>query len=90
MVAINMDDSSQVVQPLKIVNKGGGTWSYGTTLSGTSKTCYSNYVHPSKKHSATAKMASYDKKVTAAAGLWANAKVGASPGSTCYAYWATY
>ncbi|MEU1316855.1 lactococcin 972 family bacteriocin [Streptomyces tibetensis] len=89
MVAIKIDASSSV-RPLTVVEKGGGTWSYGTTASGTSKTCYSNYVHPDQKHSATAKMAGYEKKVTKDAGVWANAKVGASPGSTCYTYWAKY
>ncbi|WP_079052007.1 lactococcin 972 family bacteriocin [Streptomyces regalis] len=89
VVAINIDGSSPV-RPLTVKDVGGGTWSYGTTLSGTTKTCYSNYIHQSKEHSATAKMADYSKKVTEVAGVWANAKVGASPGSTCYTYWATY
>ncbi|MEV7035684.1 lactococcin 972 family bacteriocin [Streptomyces sp. NPDC093272] len=89
VVAIKIDASS-LVKPKTVENVGGGTWSYGTTVSGTSKTCYSNYIHQTKQHSATAKMSSYNKKVTEDAGIWANAKVGAGPGSTCYAYWATY
>ncbi|WP_237534907.1 MULTISPECIES: lactococcin 972 family bacteriocin [unclassified Streptomyces] len=90
MVAINMDDSSQVVQPLKIVNKGGGTWSYGTIVNGSQKRCYSNYQHQTKYHSSTVILGSNTRKVFANAGDTSNASLTNGSSFTCHAYWATY
>ncbi|POX49841.1 lactococcin 972 family bacteriocin [Streptomyces sp. Ru72] len=76
---------------MSTVNVGGGTWSYGTTTGSWGlKRCYSNYVHPSKYHSATSVMADGNDKTYANAGSWANSHVDAGWAYTCYAYWATY
>lgn len=74
------DSSTTVVE-----NVGGGTWSYGRE--GTY--CWSNYVHNSKRHSATVIWGSRDTKVFANATLWARASLTGGSG-TCRAYWNTY
>lgn len=69
----------------KVENPEGGTWSYGHE--GTH--CWSHYVHPTKKHRATAIMGSNEEKHDAAAGNWARADIYASGGG-CKAYFHVY
>ncbi|MEU7162497.1 lactococcin 972 family bacteriocin [Streptomyces chrestomyceticus] len=52
------------------------------------KLCHSQYYHPSKKHSATAKIDGKSAKVTKGKGIWAKASKDGAAG-TCYAYWAS-
>lgn len=68
-----------------VENVGGGTWSYGRE--GTH--CWSNYVHNSKKHSATVVWGSRDNKSFADATKWARSSLDNGSG-TCRAYWNTY
>ncbi|MEU1316856.1 lactococcin 972 family bacteriocin [Streptomyces tibetensis] len=89
MVAINPDASSSV-RPLTVVEKGGGTWSYGTIVNGSRKRCYSNYHHQTKDHSSTVIFASDTRKVYADAGETSNASLTNGTSFTCYAYWAKY
>ena len=79
------------VHPLTVQNVGGGTWNYGSQFTiFPGKTCWSNYVHNGKYHSATTIMGNVNQRIYANAGNWADS--GASGGIiyTCYAYWATY
>ncbi|NYV72756.1 lactococcin 972 family bacteriocin [Streptomyces sp. UH6] len=71
---------------------GGGTWTYGTELVASTqiKGCYSNYMHRTKKHSASVSMASQTDKDIQAADIWANARVNTGYGYTCYTYWGVY
>ncbi|PJN34383.1 lactococcin 972 family bacteriocin [Streptomyces sp. CB02959] len=70
---------------------GGGTWNYRTTAAGLDgKHCYSNYIHPSKKHSASAVMAGGTDKSIANPDVWAKAVVTAGAACTCNAYWGVY
>ncbi|AWB83468.1 lactococcin 972 family bacteriocin [Corynebacterium liangguodongii] len=70
---------------------GGGDWSYGWRLiNGPTKECFSNYMHRSKSHTATASMGGDSRSATARSGNWANASVRAGYGSgTCFTYWST-
>jgi lactococcin 972 family bacteriocin len=91
VAAVPANSSKGMVSPLASKNVGGGTWVYGTRnggLDGT--TCYSNYVHPSKKHSATAIKAGHEDKDTKNAAVWAKAAVTAGAAYTCYTYWGVY
>jgi|GEM_PF-1921487 len=46
--------SNDMVTPFSSVNVGGGTWDYGTSLAlPLNKKVWSNFNHPSKKHSAS-------------------------------------
>ncbi|MDR2957249.1 MAG: lactococcin 972 family bacteriocin [Coriobacteriales bacterium] len=45
----------------------GGTWNYGTETSGDKKFVWSNYVHPSKRHSSTVIIGPQNVKVWAEA-----------------------
>ncbi|MFC5723231.1 lactococcin 972 family bacteriocin [Streptomyces gamaensis] len=71
-------------------NVGGGTWSHGTGTDGIYKGCYSNYIHPSKRHSASVSIGNATDKSYADAGDWANAYARSGWAFTCNAYWATY
>lgn len=73
------------VSPATVVNVGGGTWNYGRSGSH----CWSHYVHPARRHSATAIKGSTNRKIYASAGTWANSDIYGGSG-TCYAYWNTY
>lgn len=73
------------VIPATVKNVGGGTWNYGRS----GNHCWSHYVHPAKRHSATAIKGSTNRKVYAGAGTWANSDIYGGSG-TCYAYWSTY
>ena len=74
------------ISPATVVNVGGGTWNYGRS----GNHCWSHYVHPTKRHSATAIMGPDNNKVYRNAGTWANADVVRITISTCSAYWNTY
>jgi lactococcin 972 family bacteriocin len=92
-VAIRVDQSSSSnsAAPMAVVSVGGGTWNYGTYLGGDGwKHCYSQYTHPTKRHSATAIIRNSNDKEYADAGAWANADAYAGSAYTCYAYWSTY
>ncbi|GAA1695089.1 hypothetical protein GCM10009830_48660 [Glycomyces endophyticus] len=65
---------------------GGGTWCTGTA-SGSNpfrEICYSNYFHPTNRHSSTAMMADGTDRAVAEAGQWSYASVEAGAGHTCY------
>ena len=74
------------VSPATVKNVGGGTWNYGRS----GNHCWSHYVHPNKRHSATAIMGPDNIKKYANAGTWANADVVRLTIATCSAYWNTY
>jgi len=69
----------------------GDTWCYGSSYApdGT-KTCYSNYTHPTKYHSTTAEIGSSAKKGYAQAGNTARATAYGGALDRCYAYWDVY
>ncbi|MEU9356303.1 lactococcin 972 family bacteriocin [Streptomyces griseoloalbus] len=73
--------------PMARASVGGGTWNYGTSAALTGKNCYSNYIHPSVKHSASVAMASQTDKDIQNADVWAKATVTAGAAYTCNAYW---
>ncbi len=65
----------------------------GTTFSGVNKVCYSEYIHNSKRHSATAVMnPAPTAKDTQNAGVWAFARTQyyANYAGICEVYWNTY
>ncbi|CAL9539338.1 hypothetical protein SUDANB120_04213 [Streptomyces sp. enrichment culture] len=73
------------------VSVGGGTWHYGTSAgSGGLKKCYSNYIHPTKKHSASVAIASQTDKDIQNADIWAKASRTAGWAYTCNTYWGVY
>jgi ABC-type spermidine/putrescine transport system permease subunit II len=62
-------------------NKEGGTWNWGITLSGSTLSSYSNYLHPSYCHSATTKIGSkvsYSIKVKGTVAATSTSVVGAA------------
>ncbi|MEV4924513.1 lactococcin 972 family bacteriocin [Streptomyces roseoverticillatus] len=69
---------------------GGGTWNYGTTAEWNGKRCYSNYIHPDKKHSASVAFAGGTDKDVQDADVWAQAGITAGAAYTCNAYWGVY
>lgn len=73
-----------------VVNVGGGTWNYGTSVTGSSKYVWSNYVHPTKYQSSTAIIGSKNVKKFANATVWSNANATDSSSYTGYTYWSTY
>src|SRR5665811_1667274 len=74
-----------------IVNVGGGTWSYGSDyVFPASQNVYSDYVHPTKYHSATAICGSAYMKTYAYANNWAAANAGCAIWDSNAAYWNTY
>ncbi|WP_405880675.1 lactococcin 972 family bacteriocin [Streptomyces sp. NBC_01136] len=77
--------------PKTVVSAGGGTWSYGTVADSSGlKGCYSDYLHNSKYHSATAIIANGTDKEYANSGYWADAYAYAGWAYTCHVYWSTY
>lgn len=80
--------SKEIVTPQASV--GGGTWNYGTAADGALKRCYSNYIHPTKKHSASVAMGGATDKDIQNADIWANAWLTGGWAYTCNAYWGTY
>lgn len=73
-----------------VVNVGGGTWNYGTSVTGDQKYVWSNYVHPTKYHSSTAIIGSKNVKKFANATVWSNANATDNKSNTGYTYYATY
>lgn len=69
-------------------NVGGGTWSYGSSraLNGT-KSCWSNYVHPTNTHSATSIIGSDQEKERKTPKLWAKTSTRGGWFETCHTYW---
>lgn len=65
------------------VNAGGGTWNYGTGITGS----YSDYYHPYKTHTASVHSSGGGQKDTdrAYGGDWAKARVSVWNG--CSYYW---
>ncbi|MFF1714750.1 lactococcin 972 family bacteriocin [Streptomyces sp. NPDC058268] len=90
MVTIKIDPNSTSVTPMKVKNVGGGTWSYGTTVTAGRKRCYSNYMHGSKYHSSTAILGNVTDKDFADSGSTSNASAKSGAAYTCHAYWGTY
>jgi len=82
---VELSSDTPVISPNTVKNVGGGTWNYGRS----GGHCWSHYVHPAKRHSATAIRGSTNRKIYASAGTWANSDVYGG-GGTCYAYWNTY
>lgn len=86
-----VDSSRRSVTPRSTENVGGGTWSYGTTAAdGVKKGCYSNYLHPDKKHSASIAIADATDKDVRKADVWAKAYGSAGAAHRCHAYWGVY
>jgi lactococcin 972 family bacteriocin len=85
---VELSSDTPEVRPNTVKNVGGGTWNYGRS----SGHCWSHYVHPARKHSATAVLGPTNRKRYASAGTWANSDIygGLTNTSTCYAYWNTY
>ncbi|CAL9603320.1 hypothetical protein SUDANB120_05487 [Streptomyces sp. enrichment culture] len=70
----------------------GGTWCYGTQTREVSpgvfnKYCYSNYIHWTKGHSSTVKIANSTRRAWAAAGGTSNANLTAGIAYSCSAYY---
>lgn len=82
--------TNAMVTPFTTVDAGGGTWNYGTSVTGNQKHVWSHYVHPDKYHSATAILGDQNSKIYNVAGQWANADVYGPKGDTGYAYYGTY
>ncbi|MFH8751985.1 lactococcin 972 family bacteriocin [Streptomyces rimosus] len=76
--------------PLTKVSKGGGTWNYGTTADGGYKKCYSNYIRPTKKHSAGVAIGSKTDKDIKGPDIWAKAAKTNGWAYKCSAYWGVY
>ena len=68
-------------------NVGGGTWCHGTEPDGLLQHCYSNYLHNSNYHSATAIVGSVTDRRYADAGSWARAAINSGWAYTCYTYY---
>ncbi|MFE1781355.1 lactococcin 972 family bacteriocin [Streptomyces sp. NPDC059506] len=85
-----VNSSATSVTPMVSESAGGGTWSHGTVADGVWKGCYSNYTHPTKKHSASISIAAKTDKDTQSAGIWAKAYATAGWSYTCYTYWGVY
>ncbi|MCT2547037.1 MULTISPECIES: lactococcin 972 family bacteriocin [Streptomyces] len=91
VVEVTIPDAAEgSVTPMKIVEVGGGTWSYGWQARDNYKYCYSNYYHGSVKHGSTVNMAGYIIKDTKPAGQTSNAHHTAGLAYTCYTYYAKY
>ncbi|MFE3764287.1 lactococcin 972 family bacteriocin [Streptomyces sp. NPDC059104] len=78
------------IAPIANASVGGGTWNYGTAAEWNGKKCYSNYIHPSKKHSASVAFAGGTDKDIQEADIWAGAWLIAGAAYTCNAYWGVY
>jgi lactococcin 972 family bacteriocin len=73
--------------PQTIVNVGGGTWDYGVNYGIISKTVYSNYVHPTKVHSATSICGSATDTNIEAPNVWADTTAKCNIFQSTAAYW---
>lgn len=88
--ATAIDSAGRSVKPNTVVSAGGGTWSYGSAADGIWKGCWSDYVHPTDEHSATAIIGPNEDKEYNSANNWADAQADSGWAQTCYAYWDTY
>ncbi|MGC8628124.1 MAG: lactococcin 972 family bacteriocin [Acidimicrobiales bacterium] len=73
--------------PLTIVNVGGGTWDYGVNYRIIAKTVYSNYIHPTKVHSATSICGSATDTDVEAPNVWAITTAKCNILQSTAAYW---
>ncbi|MCX5374937.1 lactococcin 972 family bacteriocin [Streptomyces sp. NBC_00091] len=69
---------------------GGGTWHHGTRADGGYKQCYSNYIYPDKKHSASVAIGDLTDKDIQAADVWAKASRTTGWAYKCSTYWGVY
>ncbi|MFB7054129.1 lactococcin 972 family bacteriocin [Streptomyces vinaceus] len=69
---------------------GGGTWHHGTVADGGYKGCYSNYIHPKKKHSASVAIADKTDRDVKDRDIWAKAYATSGWAYKCSAYWGVY
>ncbi|MFB1045528.1 lactococcin 972 family bacteriocin [Streptomyces chrestomyceticus] len=77
--------------PITKASVGGGTWHYGTAKAdGGYKKCYSNYIHPSKKHSASVAIGSKTAKDVKGPDIWAKASQTSGWAYKCNTYWGVY
>lgn len=90
-VAFNGTGSSRTgstgVSAYTVTSVGGGTWSYGATLAGGQKVCYSQYKHNSTAHGSSVNMSNLSDSDYVAAGAVSYARVAKFTTATCYAYW---
>jgi hypothetical protein len=94
VVTMKMDTSSPRLMSEACVDvASGGTWCYGwytTTVDGIpQKYCYSNYLHYSKDHASTVKLAGGTDRDTAGPGDVSQANLTAGYAYTCKAYYST-
>jgi hypothetical protein len=82
---VELSSDTPALGPDTVRNVGGGTWNFGHNLGH----CWSHYVHPARRHSATAVCGPVNPKVYANAGTWANSDVN-NCFQTCSVYWNTY
>ncbi|EDY44246.1 hypothetical protein SSBG_02360 [Streptomyces sp. SPB074] len=90
VAVIPADVTGPIISPMTTKSVGGGTWSYEVGTDGINKACSSKYIHPSKKHSATAVIGSKADKVIKEKDIWANAYATAGLKFTCETYWGVY
>ncbi|SCD99707.1 bacteriocin, lactococcin 972 family [Streptomyces sp. ScaeMP-e83] len=90
VAAVPAGASGSSITPLASKQVGGGTWNYGTAAAVTGTKCYSNYIHPTKKHSASVAKAGGTDKDIRNADIWAKASITAGAAYTCYTYWGVY
>ncbi|WP_282795057.1 lactococcin 972 family bacteriocin [Streptomyces sp. CC224B] len=90
VVEIAMDDSTGGPATKKIVEVGGGKWSYGWMALTSGKRCYSNYYHLKKKHGSTAQLGGMTSKDVVKANETSNASVTGPGRHTCVTYWSKY
>ncbi len=91
VVSVRVDaKSGRAVAPMASKSVGGGTWNYGTVAVWNGKKCYSNYIHPTKKHSASVAFAGATDKDIRSADIWANAWITGGAAYTCHTYWGVY
>jgi len=87
VLAVTLASGTAIAALATVEDVGGGTWNYGTSISGDNKTVWSNYVHPTNYHSSTAIIASKNVKRYANAGHWSNASATAAKKYTGYTYY---
>ncbi|GLX19759.1 hypothetical protein EF910_00665 [Streptomyces sp. WAC07149] len=95
VVTFKMDASTASFGPQSqacISPSSGGTWCYGWSAREVSpgvvnKYCYSNYLHGSRGHSSTVKLAGDTRRAWAPAGGISNANLTAGLAYTCSSYY---
>ncbi|MFJ4188246.1 lactococcin 972 family bacteriocin [Kitasatospora sp. NPDC089509] len=85
--SVSFDEGSG---PVTRENVGGGTWQHGSMRDGGYKKCYSNYTHPTKKHSASVAISDLVNKDIQEADNWARASATSGWAYKCNAYWGLY